>query len=108
MMDATRGKPKGKRMYKRIFCEHCSSSLCKSTWYEHYTQYYCPRTNVWQKMMPANSQSTVDPVNWSDDSQEEVCSILFSAALGSFTCQYLVEDDIVYVVTQQWYIASVL
>ena len=99
---------RGKRMYKSIFCEHCSSSLCKSTWYEHYTQYYCPRMNVWQKMMPANSQSTVDPVNCSDDSQEEVCSILFSAALGSFTCQYLVEDDIVYVVTQRWYSFSPL
>ena len=50
-------------------------------------------------MKPANSQSTVDPVNWSDDSQEEVCSILFSAAVVSFNCQYLVDNDIIYVLT---------
>ena len=39
------------------------------------------------------AQTTVDPVNWSDDSQEEVCSILFSAAVVSFNCQYLVDND---------------
>ena len=54
---------------------------------------------AWQKMKRANSHSTVDPVNWSDNSQEEVRSILFSAAVGRFNCQYLVDNDIIYVVT---------
>ena len=79
---------KSKRLYKRIFCEHCSMSLCKSTWYKHYTQYCNPRTKISKKTRLEDSQDTAgDSVSdltddgSSDDSQQEVYILSFAAEL---------------------------
>ena len=34
------------RKYQRLFCEHCSCTLSKSTWYDHQSKFHCQKRGV--------------------------------------------------------------
>jgi hypothetical protein len=40
-------EPEKKRKYSKLHCPHCNKEVSKSSWYNHYDQYYDKSTCTW-------------------------------------------------------------
>ena len=60
-----------KRQYERLWCEHCSCKIAKSTWYVHYQKFFDSTSGMWKEESSSPHARRPD-FNFSEESSEEV------------------------------------
>ena len=58
------------RKYRKLYCPHCDKSLSKSTWYEHYHEFFDQGESRWKVSKQGNLMSGSD-FNFGTDSDSD-------------------------------------